>query len=87
MLTKIKQWIIKTIIQKKGAKMLDSLKTKLEGKKTIITAGLGVLVALVGVLFGPVNLPGNLTIPEYTVNEFFSVLWASGLFTFLHMKK
>ena len=87
MLTKIKEWIIKTIIQRKVTQMLDGLKAKLEGKKTYITAGLGVLVALVGVLFGPVNLPGNLTIPEYTWNEFFSMLWASGLCTFLHMKK
>ena len=87
MLQKLKMWLIKKVIERKVKPMLDSLKAKLEGKKTYLTAGIGMLVALVGVLWGPVEIVGGLTIPEYSWNEFFSMLWASGLFTFLHMKK
>ena len=86
MIQKIKEWLIRQVIERRIKKMLDSIKTKLEGKKTYITAGIGILVALVGVLWGPIEI-GGLTIPEYSVNEFFSILWASGLFAFLHAKK
>lgn len=87
MLRKLKEWLIKKVIERKVAKMLDSLKAKLEGKKTYLTAGLGILVALAGVLFGPIDLPGGLTIPALSANDLIQVIWTSGLFSFLHAKK
>ena len=86
MLKKIKHWILKKVIERRIMTMFDSIKESLEGKKTYITAGLGILVSLVGVLFGPIDVAG-MTIPALSWGDFWKVLWTSGLFSFLHAKK
>ena len=64
--------------------MLESLKEKIDGKKTYITVGIGLLVALVGVLVGPVDLPGNLPdIPAVTVQDFVKLLWEGAIGVFI----
>lgn len=71
----LKDWVGKLVLKKGVGIMFDSLKTKLDGKKTYITVGLGLLVAAVGVLFGPVDLPLGLHVPAVTTNEFVKLLW------------
>lgn len=80
MITKIRNWILKKVLERRIKKMME----KLEGKKTYILAAVGVVVGLVGVLFGPVEV-GPITIPALSWNDFFNILWNGGLFSFLRM--
>lgn len=76
--------LVAKMVVKKGVKvMFDSLKNKLEGKKTYITVGAGLIVAAVGVLFGPVDLPGPVDIPAVSSQEFFKLLWEGLIGTFI----
>ena len=78
----IKDWIIKM----EAKVMLTKLWAALEGYKTYCLAGVGILIAIVGHFWGPVDV-GSLQIPAFSWNDVFQVAWQSGLFSFLHMKK
>lgn len=54
----------------------------INGKKTYILAGFGIVVALVGHFFGPVTVAGT-TIPAETWADVWKVVYASGLVGFL----
>lgn len=79
----IKKLLVKKVLQKGVSKMFDSLKGKLDGKKTYVTAAVGLIVAAVGVLFGPVGLPGGIEIPAISSQDFFKYLWEALLVVFL----
>jgi len=81
----LKTFLVKFILKRKVITMLDALKGKLEGKKTYVTVGVGLLVAAVGVLFGPVDLPGPVDIPAVTPQDFFKLLWEGLLATFIRV--
>lgn len=62
--------------------MLNKLATALAGSKTYILAALGIIVAVVGHFWGPINI-GNLTIPQMSWNEVWQIVWGGGLFAAL----
>lgn len=64
--------------------MLEGVRAKLDGKKTYIISIVGILVGLVGLLFGPVDL-GPINIPKITYGEFWSIVWNGGLFSALRV--
>jgi hypothetical protein len=86
---KLPAWIYKMawnkITRKKGAEMLGNIKEKVSGYKTYITVALGLLIATAGVLFGPIDLPGNVDIPAMTPTEYFQFIWANVVAVFLRM--
>lgn len=79
----VKNLVSKLIIKKVVVAMFSSLRGKLAGKKTYITVATGLIVAGVGVLFGPVDLPGPIDIPAVTSQEFFKLLWEGLLGSFI----
>lgn len=62
--------------------MLTKLWTSLDGSKTYVLAVLGVLVALCGHFWGPFNL-GTLTVPQFSWNDVWTIVWNGGLFAAL----
>ena len=78
----LKNFVIKLILKRKVKAMLDKLTSKLSGYRTYITATVGILIALVGVVFGPIDLAG-VSIPKITFNDFFKVVWEAALVVFL----
>lgn len=78
----IKKWLL----ENGGKIMLTKLWDALEGYKTYVLAVIGILVAVAGHFWGPFSL-GSVQVPTFTWNEVFNVIWTSGLFSFLHMKK
>lgn len=56
-------------------KLLDAVK----GYKTYLLAVLGILVAVIGHFWGPLNIAGQ-TIPQITTDEMWKLIWNSGLF-------
>lgn len=78
----IRDLVAKMVVKKGVSAMFDSLKGKLDGKKTYITVGVGLLVVAVGVLFGPIDA-GPVHIPAYTAQDFFKYLWEGLLATFI----
>lgn len=79
----LKSSLLKIVVKKGVNIMFDSLKGKLDGKKTYITVAVGLLVAACGVLFGPVDLPGPVDIPAVTSQEFFKLLWEGLIGSFI----
>lgn len=66
----IERWVIEMGINKVFA--------AIDGSKTYILAGLGVVVALLGHFWGPINVAGA-TIPKESWNDVWSALQASGI--------
>lgn len=62
--------------------MLTKVWTALEGYKTYLLAGLGIVVALAGHFWGPFQL-GALSVPAMTWTEVWNVIWNGGLFAAL----
>ena len=58
--------------------MLTSLWNKIDGSKTYILAGLGIVVALIGHFWGPLNVAGA-TIPKESWNDVWAAVQASGI--------
>jgi len=50
----------------------------INGYKTYILAGLGIVIALVGHFWGPLNIAGG-TIPKESWNDVWSAVQASGI--------
>ena len=71
-------FILKWIIEKKGATMLDSLFAKISGYKVYGLAIIGILAGLVGHFWGPVDV-GAIQIPSFTWPEFWKLVWECGL--------
>ena len=67
-------------------KMIKKLSDAMQGHRTKATAGLGILIALAGSIWGPLTI-GSLEIPKFSPNEFFDVLWMAALAIFIHDKK
>lgn len=65
--------------------MLTKLWNALDGWKTHILAGVGILIALIGHFWGPFPIAG-LTIPQFSWDEVWKVVWNGGLFSALHAK-
>lgn len=70
----IQRWVIQMGI----AKVFDFI----DGYKTYILAGFGILIALVGHFWGPVTVSGT-TIPAQSWADVWKVVYASGIITFL----
>lgn len=62
--------------------MLTKLWTALEGYKTYLLAGLGIIVALTGHFWGPITL-GSVQIPAMSWNEVWAIIWNGGLISAL----
>ena len=75
-------FVVKWLIQWKGESMLNKLWGALAGYKTYILAVVGILIALIGHFWGPVQI-GSLSIPQMTWNEVWNVVWNGGLFAAL----
>lgn len=58
--------------------MLTKVWASIDGFKTYILAGLGVLVALAGHFWGPFPMAGQ-TIPQFSWSEVWNVVWGSSL--------
>lgn len=57
---------------------IDELVSKIDGSKTYILAGVGIVVALVGHFWGPVTVAGT-TIPAESWGDVWKVVYASGI--------
>ena len=66
--------------------MLNKVWAAIDGYKTYILAGLGILIAIAGHFWGPFNL-GDLTVPAFSWGEVWKIIWSGGLFSALHAKK
>lgn len=74
--------LVRLIVEKGGKKMLTKLMGSIEGYKTYVLAVLGVVVGLIGVLWGPVDI-GPIDIPKLSWGDFWNVVWNGGLFAAL----
>ena len=79
----IKRLIFNLVLKRRIIKMLDKLKDKLSGQKTYITAGLGALVAIVGFVAGPVDLPGGVEIPAMDAKTALEAVWVAAMAIFM----
>ena len=75
-------FLVRWLIQLKGESMLTKLFDALKGYKTYVLAVVGIVVALVGHFYGPVQL-GSLSIPQMSWGDVWQVIWTSGLFSAL----
>lgn len=82
----IKEVLFNLFLKGRLQTMLTKLWGGLEGSKTYALAVLGILVALIGHFWGPVDIAGQ-TIPKMDWSQVWQVVWASGLFSALHAKK
>lgn len=57
-------------------KLLDAVK----GYKTYILSAIGVLVAIAGHFWGPINIAGT-TIPQLSTDDMWKIIWESGIFS------
>jgi hypothetical protein len=74
----IKKWLFE-----KGAQnIMGKLFTAVDGYKTYILAAFGILVALVGHFWGPINV-GPIAIPAMSWSEVWNIIWNGGLFALL----
>ena len=86
MIKKLLERITRKLIERRVRVMFDKLKEMLSGKKTHITVVTGLVVALMGVLFGPIDLPDPIPdIPKVEWSVFFKLLWEGGALSFLRM--
>lgn len=72
--------IIKKTVQFFGTKFLKKAKEKVDGQKTYILAVGGILVAFIGVYWGPIDvLPGpqEFIIPAIDWDQFWKIVWGS----------
>lgn len=65
--------------------MLTKLWAALDGYKTYVLAVFGILVALIGHFWGPVQI-GAISIPQMDWPAVWNVVWNGGLFSALHAK-
>lgn len=52
----------------------------LKGKKTYVIAGSAIIVALFGHFFGPIMVDGNVTVPQYSWFNVYTIALNSGFF-------
>lgn len=77
-------FLTKWMTEKIGENMITKLWAALDGSKTYLLAGLGVVIALIGHFCGPVHV-GPIDIPAITWEQVWSTLWTSGLFGALRL--
>jgi len=78
----LKEIVAAFVIKRRAKPMFEKLKGITEGKKTYITAALGIIVVLSGALMGPIDI-GTVHIPAFTWNEFFKYAWETALAVFI----
>jgi len=72
--------LVKGLIRVVGTFGLKKIKGKVDGKKCHAIGILGVLVALAGVYWGPIDIlpgPAELIVPALTYKEFWGIVWGS----------
>lgn len=72
------------IVKKETGKMFNTLRVAVAGYKTYVIAGLGVLLPLIGFLYGPIDIPigvATLTIPHIDFPTLWSAIQISGVAT------
>jgi len=82
MFSKIKEAVVKYVVGRSVIKMLDKVKGALNGNKTYITVVLGIIVAVVGMFWGPVEV-GPINIPAMESSEAWTIIWNGLMFLFL----
>lgn len=75
----ILNWIKKYFIQREVEKIMPRFMDALQGKKTYILALLGVLVAIAGHFWGPLDI-GAVHIPQFSWDQIWNIIWNAGLF-------
>lgn len=78
----LKDWIGRIILKKGGTPVLENLMSKVSGKKTYITLGLGIVVAVVGHFWGPIDV-GPIDIPAISSADMWKSIWFALSGTFL----
>ena len=78
----MRNFIKKWIIENGGKIMLTKLFDSIKGYKTYTLSILGILIALAGHFYGPVQF-GSLSVPYMGWSEVWNVIWTSGLFSAL----
>lgn len=69
-------------MKKEAMKIMPTLIAKLGGYKTYITALIGIVVAFLGVMWGPIHV-GPIDIPAIPMNEFWKLVWEAFMIIFL----
>ncbi len=82
MFGKIKESVARFFLKRRLIKMLDKLKGFIDGKKTYITVVIGIIVAIAGYLYGPINV-GPVDIPSVSSQEVWTIVWNGLMFLFL----
>lgn len=75
-------FIVKWFIERRIKEMLNKLFAALAGYKTHSLVVVGILVALLGHFYGPLDI-GTLKIPQFSWEEVFKIIWNGGLFSAL----
>lgn len=78
----LKDLIGRTILRKGATPMLENMMTKVSGKKTYITLGLGIVVAVIGHFWGPIDV-GPIDIPAISSADMWQAIWLGLSGTFL----
>lgn len=78
----LKDLIGRIILKKEGGPMLQNLMSKVDGQKTYLTIGLGVLVAVVGHFWGPLHV-GPVDVPQVSSGDMWKLIWEGVSVAFL----
>lgn len=70
----LKKIVGKWILKRKVGKMLEKLMSGLQGKKTYVTATLGIVIAVVGHFLGPLSV-GGVEIPQISSGQMWEAVW------------
>lgn len=68
-------FIVKKIIEWKGTKIMGNILAKIDGFRTYIAIGLGILIGVAGHFWGPITL-GPVEVPFVTSKELWAMVWA-----------
>lgn len=75
LINKIIQIVGTKILKGKAEKPMGELMAKLSGYKTYITLILGIVVAVAGHFWGPIDLPGPADIPYMDAKTMWEAIW------------
>lgn len=78
----LKDKILLFILKGRVNKMLDKIKNFASGKMTYITAALGIIVTVIGVVFGPLDLGNGVVIPHFELAAAAKIIWVAALALF-----
>jgi hypothetical protein len=78
----LKELILKIVLKRRAEKMLDNVMSKVNGYKTYVAGGLGIVVAVVGCYLGPIDL-GFTQIPHIESADMWKYVWSALMALFM----